>query len=112
MWAGYLGTEAGERLKRVLGEGARFLTGPGYGVGVQKTGGEPATLTVGENGQVRAAIGDEIEYGCSVTVDTAGKTALLQRDRFGLHAVYTARRGAHLWFASNLRALVRCLDTV
>jgi asparagine synthase (glutamine-hydrolysing) len=111
VWAGYLGPGEEQRLTRLLGEGARIVTGPGFGLGVRETGGEPAILTVTEGGHVRAAIGDDVEAGCSATIDPAGPTAVLQRDLFGLHAVYTTRRGERLWFASNLRALLRCFDT-
>jgi len=111
VWAGYLGPGDETRLKRVLGAGARVVIGPGFGLGIQEWGGEPVTLTVSEGGSLRAAIGDSVEAGCSAAIDPEGPSALLQRDRFGLHAIYTARLGESLWFASDLRALRRCFDT-
>src|ERR1051325_11087139 len=112
VWVGYLGRGEEVRLKRALGEGAQVVTGPGFGLGVRKGGGELTTLTEDAHGWVRAVLGDDVEAGCSVKIDPKGPTAILQRDLFGMHAVYLHRREDCIWFASDLRALLRCLDAL
>ena len=112
MWTGTLGPEAESRLKRALGPGARIVAGPGFALGVQNRGGEPAALSVEADGTVRAALGDTDEAGCSATIRPAGPTVALQRDPFGLHSLYFARQEGSLDFSTDLRALTRCFDAM
>ena len=107
VWAGYLGADDVSGLQSLLGGQVESRAGAGFGLTAVCNGGDPASLTIEENGQIKAGIVVSSSSGSFGTVDPAGPTLSLSRDPFGFHGLFTTRLPGALWFASNLRTLQR-----
>jgi asparagine synthase (glutamine-hydrolysing) len=107
IWAGFFGPGDENNLKAVLGGRCQSYTGAGFGLGVDGKSGEPATLTIAEDGGVSAGFPDCDGAGSSASIDPSGQTLTLTRDPFGFHGLYTTQLEGVLWYASDLRALQR-----
>jgi len=106
-WAAYVGAGQEGLLARLLGDGAQTHCLPNAGVGICAGGGEPARLSVDDEGRATARLGDP-DAGCEATLAPGtSPTLALSCDPFGLHGIYTARHSAASWFASDPRLLRR-----
>jgi asparagine synthase (glutamine-hydrolysing) len=96
-YVGFVGAGDGALVRSALPGRADFRAGRGFAIAAAA----PATLTCSPGGEVECRPGSDCDAPPAVRIDPAGPAATLERDAFGLGALYTTAAGGATWFSSD-----------